>query len=76
MDNGRVNNGTLITKSSYRADMEMTREPSTSKCNAPNDKKPGYGVAIRGVRMTRGLAPGGAFPRRCDETAKGPTGKS
>ena len=37
-DDGRVNNGTLTTKSSICADTEMAREPNTSECNAPNDK--------------------------------------
>ena len=32
MDDGRVDNGTLITKSSNLA------EPYMSECNAPNDK--------------------------------------
>ena len=38
MDDVRVNNGILITKSSNRADTKMAIEPNTTKCNAPNDK--------------------------------------
>ena len=43
MDNGRVNNRILITKSSICADKRKARETNTSECTAPTDKIPRVG---------------------------------
>ena len=77
MDDGRVNNGTLITKSSIRADTKMAREPNTSECNAPNDKITRVGSCgnKRGKDDKMSSLREGPSPRACDDTANGPTGK-
>ena len=62
MDDGGVNNGILITKSSICADKRKARKSNTSKCIAPNDKITRVGSGEKWGEHDKKSSPRGSHP--------------
>ena len=62
MDDGRVHNGILITKSSNCADQRKARAPNASECTALNDKITRVGSCEKRGEHDKKSSPRGSHP--------------